>query len=269
MKDEIIDNLKIKLKKSYLIIVDKIEKNNESTDGNVFIIYSKDRRYVIKLYEDINHIKAMVNLHIYLLSHKINVPKVILTKEQETYTRLSNKYYFVVYSFIEENQIANKYNKLDKSIIRKIAKTLKELHSITSEENQFKLSDLPFDNKDNIKRCSVLHFDLTRSNIFINQNENKITLIDFDDAKYGPSVYDVAITIVNLFFSKTRGVDMEGLNEFINQYYYDELELKNKELSLIKKYALQWIDYTLKNTKLDNSIIESFKVKSKLIEQYL
>ena len=30
----------------------------------------------------------------------------------------------------------------------------------------------------------------------------KISFIDFDDAKYGPSVCDVAIAISNLFFSK-------------------------------------------------------------------
>ena len=91
---------------------------------------------------------------------------------------------------------------------------------------------LPFEN--NNTRKSVLHFDLTRNNIFKESNK-KISIIDFDDAKYGDSICDIAILIANLFFSKTRGVDLEGMEEFINQYYANDIILKDKEKPLIKK----------------------------------
>mgnify|MGYP003308183202 CR=1 FL=1 len=54
---------------------------------------------------------------------------------------------------------------------------------------------------DKTLRKSILHFDLTKGNVFYN---NKIEFIDFDDAKYGNSIYDVTILIGFLFISKKR-----------------------------------------------------------------
>ena len=49
---------------------------------------------------------------------------------------------------------------------------------------------------------SILHFDVTKNNIFY--NDGKIYFIDFDDAKYEPVICDVAIAITNLFISKAK-----------------------------------------------------------------
>lgn len=279
------NNIKIleeKLKEKYLIIPDKIEKNEESTDGNVFIIYSKNNKYVVKIYSNINHVKSMTELYTFLIYSDINVPKIISSKENEKYVKLIDKKnktenYIIVYSFIEGKQITfnEKINKIDDNIITNIAKVLFKIHNITNYENKFKVPNLPFECKKdynvNINRYSLLHFDLTKSNIFINNNstKEKISIIDFDDAKYGPSIYDVAIIIANLFFSKTYGVDIEGTNKFIKEYYSNELELKNKEKPFIKEFALQWIDYILDNNKFDTSTTESFIIKRKLISQKL
>ena len=121
---------------------------------------------------------------------------------------------------------------------------------------------------ENGNRKSLVHFDLTKNNIFIDANHS-IGIIDFDDAKYGESVCDIAILIANLFFSKTYGVDLEGINKLIDGYYLENIELKNRESPFIKKYALKWIEYTLRESKLDSSIVESFKIKYRLIEENL
>ena len=171
-------------------------------------------------------------------------------------------------SFIEGKTIERDIQTglIDKQTIISIAQVVKKIHKLTENKNEFNLPILPFIN--NCKRKSLLHFDLTKNNILKSHND-KINIIDFDDAKYGESVCDIAILIANLFFSKTYGVDLEGMNEFINEYYSDNFELRKIEEPLIKKYALEWIKYTLDGHEFSASLTESFKVKYKLISDRL
>lgn len=154
--------------------------------------------------------------------------------------------------------------KLNQKIVTLIANELRKFHNETPN-NEFNLPKVPFEDK--AKRKSAVHFDLTRKNVFL--QEDKIYFIDFDDAKYGGSVCDVAILIVNLFFSKTRGADIEGMQTFIEKYYDNDNELKNDEQPLIKKYALDWINYILNGNEFDSSTEESFKIRYDLINKYL
>ena len=62
---------------------------------------------------------------------------------------------------------------------------------------------------------------------------------------------------------------MKGIQLFIDSYYGYDIELKKLEIKFIKKCALNWIDYTLKNNDLGISINESFETKKKLIKEYL
>lgn len=120
-----------------------------------------------------------------------------------------------------------------------------------------------------IERKSVLHFDLTRNNIFINTEQDKIGFIDLDDAKFGASVCDVAILIANLFFSKSRGTNLEGMRKFIDAYYENDLEIKSVEVPRIKELALMWIDYVLDGNEFDSSTTESFEARKRLITNLL
>ena len=252
------------IKQKYLIDIEKIEKNKESTVGNVYIIYTKNNKYVAKVYDDLNHVLSMVYLHSDLCD-KIYIPKIINTKEDKGYVEIPNSKYIVLYSFLDGVQLCKKFNKLPDEIIKKIAVELRNFHKLTNNENKYKLPYVPFCKNYNIKRVSTLHFDLTRHNIFF--NENKIGFIDFDDAKYGPSVCDVAIIVAILFFSKKRGVDLVGLNLFIDTYYNKDIELKLKEMPYIKTFALNWIDYITSENEFDTSIKESFDIKHRLIEE--
>lgn len=269
IKNEIIkDELNRVLIEKYNLDIKKIVKNNQSTDNNVYEIYCEQEKYVVKLYDSIEHTESITRLHNKLAMSKINIPKIIFTIDKENYTKVLGENYIVVYSFIEGKQIGwdTKTGKLDKATIITVAKELREIHEITNGDNEFNLPVFPFEN--NNTRKSVLHFDLTRNNIFKESNK-KISIIDFDDAKYGDSICDIAILIANLFFSKTRGVDLEGMEEFINQYYANDIILKDKEKPLIKKYALEWIKYILDGNEFDTSTTESFEVRYKLINENL
>ncbi len=219
------------------------------------------------MYKELEHANAMIDLHQKLDSNGIIVPKIISTTNGRKYEKISNSYIVVVYSFIDGEQIGwnSENEKIDEKIVVKIAKELRKFHKCTENTGKT-LPRVKFDK--NTGRESVIHFDLTRHNIFVCNNE-RIGFIDLDDAKYGASVCDVAILISNLFFSKTRGVDLKGMQCFIDEYYANEIELKKQEETLIKKYALEWINYILSGNEFDTSTTESFEVRKRLISENL
>src|SRR5574344_506881 len=263
------ETLKSDLKNSYNINIKKVEKNTKSTDGNVYMIYTTDnKKYVIKIYSDKQHTESMANLHIYLKEKNIIAPEIIFANGNKKYIEIEPQIYAVMYSFLEGEPISTKFEngKLSKELIISTAKELREFHFLTANTNEYLLEKLPFNN---IKlRQSSIHFDLTKDNIFVNRN-GEIGFIDFDDAKYGASVCDVAILIGNFFFSKKRGVNITAVQNFIDAYYKEEKVLKKEELPFIKEFAVKWIEYTLESNQFESSTTESFEVKEKLIKEFL
>ncbi|MBQ8299131.1 MAG: phosphotransferase [Clostridia bacterium] len=242
----------------------EIEKNEESSDGNVYVIYCKNNKYIAKVYEDKKHAKSMIDLHKKLFQLNINVPNIVYTN----YPSENEDKCMVIYSFICGEQITNTLQdgKVEENLIAEIAKRIRKMHDLTCGENEFNLPELPFD-ACNIRK-TLVHFDLTKDNIFLDEN-NDITIIDFDDAKYGSAIYDVSILISTFFFSKKRGVDMNGMKRFIDIYYGEDDELKEAEVPLIKECAIQWIKYLLDENKISNSLVDSFNEKIKLINENL
>ena len=256
-----INQIKEIINKNYNIKITNIEKNEESTDGNVYIVSNNKNKYVAKIYKDINHVKAMCQLHIYLNDNKSNIPKIITNKHKGTYTKY-NDFYIILYSFLKGKSISEKWN--NEEIYKQVAKEIRLLHDITSNNNTFNLKKVPFEIDNSITRCSVLHFDLTKGNIFY--NKNKIEFIDFDDAKYGASVVDVAIAIALLFITKKNGLDIEGMKIFINEYYKNDEKSKNNEIKYIRDIGIKWVNYIIENNDFDTSTNESFQIKKQLIE---
>lgn len=259
------NELKKILKDKYNFAINNVQKNIQSTVGNVYI--SDDNKYVIKIYNDIKHTITMINLHKVLNENNLYVPRIIYNRLNVGYTKFKDKY-IVVYSFLKGHQITwntDKINLTDYEI-NKIAKTIRKLHNLTNNEI-IGLPQLPFGN--DMERKSVLHFDLTRNNMFINTEKDRIGFIDFDDAKFGASVCDVAILIANLFFSKSKGANIEDMHKFIDAYYEDDLKIKEVEVPRIKEFALMWIGYVLDGNEFDASTTESFEARKKLISKFL
>ena len=258
-------DLKKILEEKYLLSIINIEKNKESTIGNVYIVYTQTKKYVVKIYDNLDHTKSMTLLHSDLYN-KFNIAKIIRSKNNDLFIETPDSRYIVLYSFLDGIQIGKLDNLNDKTI-KQIAIKLRRLHDLTKVIN-YNLNKVPF-NDYNLKRKSLLHFDLTKGNIFYNEEKNDIGFIDFDDAKYGSSICDVSILIALLFFSKKRGVDNNSLNLFIDTYYDKDLDLKLQETKYIKEIAINWINYTLENNEFNPSTNESFEVKKKLIEENL
>ena len=58
------------------------------------------------------------------------------------------------------------------------------------------------------------------------------------------------------------------INCKFNNYGEDE-SLKKEEVPLIKKCAIQWLNYLLEENKISKSLIDSFNTKIKLINENL
>lgn len=83
----------------YNLKISNIEKNTESTDGNVYMIDCSNIKYIIKVYTDIKHVKSIIALHNYLNANKFYVPRIITTSKDSSYVSINDKY-VVVFSFL-------------------------------------------------------------------------------------------------------------------------------------------------------------------------
>lgn len=244
------------IKNNYNLDIISIVKNDESSDGNVYNIITADDKYILKIYDDLDKANNMIDIYNYL--KELYVPRIILTKNNEYLFKFDNKY-VIVYSFLSGMKVSELIinNLYSNDIIIFIAKEVRKLHDLTLNK-KFNFSTIDFAN--NLKRKSVLHFDLTKDNIFISNNQ--IGFIDFDDAKYGDSVCDIAILLSFLFISKKRGVDNEGIKLFLDNYYTEsEVQLRNEETVYIKEYINCWVEYLLDGHSFDSSLKDSFDFK--------
>lgn len=253
-------NLELHIKDIYKLNIVSIVKNNESSDGNVYNIKTNNNKYIAKIYDDLNIVNNMISLYNYL--EEMNIPKIIKTNDGNYFSKYMDKY-IVIYSFLDGKQLSKfvteNNNICPDEIVSLMAKEVRKLHNLTSN-NRFGFKTIEF--ADNLNRKSILHFDLTKENIFI--NNDKIGFIDFDDAKYGDSVCDVAILLSFFFVSKKRGVDNKKINIFLDNYYDKcEKELKNEESRYIKTYIKCWVDYLLDGHEFESSLKSSFEFKKK------
>lgn len=255
------------LKEEYFIYAQKIYKSKESTVGNVYIIETKENKYIAKLYDNLNHTKSMIDVYTFLKKNNLYIPKVIKNKLNLYYTKFKNKKFIVIYSYLEGVQIKQILNNFTSEAIKELASYLRRFHELTNKKNKFKLIESPVKVTKKIDRYSAIHFDLTGGNIFYEEKNNKIGLIDFDDAKYGQCIIDVAIAVGNLFFSKRRGSNIEDAKIFIDAYYGDNLELKQEELPYIKESIIKWINYITNTNEFDSSTKDSFKIRKELVSK--
>lgn len=257
-------NIKDIIENNYNLENIEIIKNEDSTEGNVYNLTTMQKKYILKIYNDESHAIAMNEIAEKLNCKNFYIPIILTNANNENYTKIDNKF-FMIYSFLEGKKIGEAFGNIPNEISKKLAQELKKFHNECIELDNIKLKEISFFN--NEMRRSVLHFDLTRCNIFYNENNKMIGFIDFDDAKYGESVIDVAILITNLYFSKTRGAHIEGVKTFIDEYYKNDYETKKIEVPLIKAAAIKWINYILKGNKFNASSLDSLEIRKTLIEK--
>ena len=246
------------VKSNYNLDVISVIKNMDSTDGNVYNVETLDNKYIIKVYDDESKANNIISLHNYL--DNMYIPKIVKANGENYYIKYNNKC-IVLFTFLNGKQVSTLINENNgiylEDDIKLIAKEVRKFHDLTNGK-RFGFDKLEFANE--LDRKSIIHFDLTKGNIFINNNQ--VGFIDFDDAKYGDSICDVAILLSFLFISKKRGIDNKSINLFLDSYYNeDEKELRKIEQSYIKLYIKKWVEYILSFHEFDSSLKGSFNFK--------
>lgn len=86
------------IKNSYGI-KNEVIKNLESSVGNVYDVVSTNSKYIVKIYNDFNHVCRMIELFEKLNDFGIIVPKIIKNLANMDYVLIDNEY-IVVYEFL-------------------------------------------------------------------------------------------------------------------------------------------------------------------------
>ena len=147
-----------KIEEKYGLLINEIEKNVDSTDGNVYILHSSCK-YVMKIYDNKEHVLSIVKLHNDLIRMGIKVPEVILTKNKRSYISLNDDQYIVIFSFLQGKGIGEVYDDIDEVLSIEIAKELKKIHKFTNGENIYNLKKVPFYVDESFNKSCLLHFD--------------------------------------------------------------------------------------------------------------
>lgn len=247
-----IDEITEILEKQYGMNIIQIQKSEESTDGNVYIINEAYIKYILKIYTNKEHALRMVSLYNYLNINGIGAPHIIKNKSNEELCCIEDNTYFVMQTFVNGTKIKNL---MINDGVQRVARYLRNLHNLKGEH--LNLPGVPFNIKSN--RNAILHFDTTKNNIL--QENEKVFFIDYDDAKYGPAICDVAIAITNLFISKADGVNVDVINMFLDAYYGDNDKIRKKEVPLISQVASCWIKKVLEDNSFNASTKQGLENK--------
>ncbi|KKQ32136.1 MAG: Aminoglycoside phosphotransferase/class-III aminotransferase [candidate division TM6 bacterium GW2011_GWF2_37_49] len=202
------------------------------------LINCHNKKYILKSYSNNSKIEPLVID--YLSSEGLPVPKVFRNIDGQITTKEGSKQH-AIFKYCPGVPIT--WNNLSDNLAEDIAKTIALMHRLLKnkkfdslhvkkslidkglvkdkEVNGLRQSIIKSSEKlDTIYlRKGVIHGDLTRQNILVDENEDKVTaIIDFGDCHYDYIAWDLAILITHIFITKSYGIDWNALETFFKKY---------------------------------------------------
>lgn len=220
------------------------------------MVTSKDKKYVLKIYNKDSNIETEVQFGYYLYNNDIPTAKIIESSNGHLITEIDDLR-GVLFEFCIGEPI--KWGDISSSLSEHIAEILAKMHSLMLNNKKISAKDyckceidsaIGLSNEKIIQksgeikglvkglifsdlRKGLIHADLTRQNILTTKDRNNIdAIIDFGDAHYDYIAWDLAVLITHIFITKTYGIDWKALSDFINKYY-SLFPLAKKEIDLI------------------------------------
>ena len=279
MKEEMIRNIFKRLN----IEIKKIESANNSFSSNVYIIETKNQKYVFKI-NGKEQKRIRESKYIEYLSKYITTPKLIDSGV------VDDKNYIIM-TFVEgENKFDEDVNSLTDEQIENIGILLGKLHSLplidedndfwitylnnTLEKTQDILKDiLKEDNeiiynylkkyinskiKNNYKN-SIVHMDFRIGNLIFNDNE--VGLIDMEGMKNGEYVFDF-VKMKRLLSSNQFNKLLTGYKRIkkLDKDFYDKLDF----YSLFDSYTTLW--WIVNKSRVDSDF---YRINYSIVLDYL
>lgn len=279
MKEEMIRNIFKRLN----IEINKIESANNSFSSNVYIVETRDDKYVFKI-NGKEQKRIRESKYIEYLSKYITTPKLIDNG-------IVDDKNYIIMTFVEgENKFDEDVNSLTDEQIENIGILLGKLHSLPliDEDNDFWITYLnntlektqdvlkgifKEDNeviynylkkyinnkiKNNYKN-SIVHMDFRIGNLIFNNNE--VGLIDMEGMKNGEYVFDF-VKMKRLLSSEQFNKLLEGYKKIkkLDKDFYDKLDF----YSLFDSYTTLW--WIVNKSRVDSDF---YRINYSIVLDYL
>ena len=284
------------IEKKYKIKILEIKNIDNGILNSNFYIKTKNRKYILRIYEA-NRTIDEEKQELILLDRIIDfIPVSTAIKNIDNeYISIFNNKKFALFEYIDGNSIT----KIDTHIIREIAIYLGKLHSFTKDisfekynrktrinfdfyYNEIKKSEIDFKFKNELLNSAdkingfdfsilpsgVIHGDIFPDNVLLGDYNNIKVIFDFNESYYAPFIFDIAI-VIN-FWIKINDFDFFTENNLIRDFlnYYSKYrkitreELKSLDIAC-KKIALTFIFLRIYKEKIDNSYQKAISIQEK------
>ena len=284
------------IEKKYKIKILEIKNIDNGILNSNFYIKTKNRKYILRIYEA-NRTIDEEKQELILLDRIIDfIPVSTAIKNIDNeYISIFNNKKFALFEYIDGNSIT----KIDTHIVREIAMYLGKLHSFTKDisfekynrktridldfyYNEIKKSEIDFKFKNELLNSAdkingfdfsilpsgVIHGDIFPDNVLLDDYNNIKVIFDFNESYYAPFIFDIAI-VIN-FWIKINDFDFFTENNLIRDFlnYYSKYrkitkeELKSLDIAC-KKMALTFIFLRIYKEKIDNSYQKAISIQEK------
>ena len=261
----------------YSISIKKIENINSGILNSNFYIFTDNKKYVLRIFEETRDYKEDEQELILLekLKNIIPVSTAIKNKKEEYISVLNNKK-FSLFEYINGESI----KKTNQFLIREIGRYLGKFHGFTAnikaedfnrstrinfdfyykkiKEANINFSDLP---------SGIIHSDIFPDNVLMENNKIN-AIIDFNESYYAPFIIDLAI-VINFWikiFAFDKFEELELIRDFFNNYSQfrkiTKEELKNMDLAC-KKVALTFVLLRAYKEKVEKSYDTAVNIEKK------
>lgn len=296
------------IENNYQIKIEKIEFINMGILNSNFLIFTEDKKYVLRIFEadrtleeEEQEIKLLEEI-----SSIIPVPKIMKSKDNKYITEYNNKKMSIFEHIDGEILISRNINQV---IMREIAWYLGKLHKFSQNFDlerfnrksrinldfyleEIKKSNIDFEEKEKIFLLAeelkqidfeilpkgIIHSDIFPDNVIVKEGHIN-GIIDFNEAYYGPFIYDLAI-VINCWIRGKKYLSFQKENDMIRDFlnnYSRHRKIEKEEVILLnyacKKMALTFITlrfYKEKIEKISQVALDieekSYKALMKLIE---
>jgi len=230
----------------------RLSDNFRISSNSIYMFNYIDKDYVIRFApleeKELNQIKAEVEFVNYLRDNFLEVPKFISSvngKQVESIHTEFGEYYVTVYEKIKG--ISSEDVLVDEKKVRDIGRKLAMLHSLSSKytptlrrksveevlnwlitelgnyekqeevlEEAVSIKELFGLLKMNQDNYGLIHFDFELDNLLYDEDEDKLSIIDFDDSMYNYYGTDIVQTIDNI--KEETDVDFDIREELLTGY---------------------------------------------------